>query len=134
MKDAGSLIFEVKEGRTNDSRAAVQMGLSLLCGNTVNEKQLHAAVSRTLGINRRRISRSASHHVQVTNNKSVRWSLVSRKKRNDAISEEHIKLAYHYCASPGVSRPTGNKDIARERISPNKYCEHEKQILEKDLK
>ena len=132
VKDAGSLISEVKEGRTNDSRAAVQMGLSLLCGNTVNEKRLQSAVSRTLGINRRRISRSASHRVQVTNDKSVGWSLVSRKKRNDAISEEHIKLAYDYWAGPGVSRPTGNKkDIARERIRPNEYCEHEKQILEK---
>ena len=132
MKDAGSLISEVKEGRTNDSRAAVQMGISLLCRNMVNEKRLQSAVPRTLGINTHRISRSVSNQVQVTNDKSVSWSLVSQKKRNDAISEEHIKLAYDYWASPGVSRPTRNKkDTTCERIRPNEYCEHEKQILEK---
>ena len=66
------------------------------------------------------------------NDKSVGWSLVSRKKRNDAISEEHIKLTYDCWASPGVSRPTGNKkNTTCERIRPNEYCEHEKQIQKK---
>lgn len=132
VKDAGSLISEVKEGRANDSRAAVQMAIYLLCRNMVNEKRLQSAVSRTLGINRHRISRSVSNQVQVMNDKSVGWSLVSRKKRNDAISEKHIKLAYDCWASPGVSRPTGNKkDTTCERIRPNEYCEHEKQIQKK---
>ena len=108
------------------------MGISLLCRNTVNEKRLQSAVSRTLEINRHRISRSVSNRAQVTNDKSFGPLLVSRKKRTNAISEEHIELAYDYWASPGVSRPTRNKrDTTCEHIRPNEYCEHEKQILEK---
>lgn len=42
VKDAGSLISEVKEGRANDSRAAVQMAIYLLCRNMVNEKRLQS--------------------------------------------------------------------------------------------
>ena len=132
VQDASSLLSEVKDSRCNDSRAAVQMGLSLLCGNTVSGNRLQSSVSEVLGINRRRIAMSTSHRVEVLCDKSLGWTLVKRKKRSDAISEENSKLAYDFWASPGNSRQTGNKkDLARERIGPNKYLEHEKQILEK---
>lgn len=59
-------------------------------------------------------------------------AFVKREKRKDAISEENNKLAYHFWASPGNSRPTSNKkDLACERIGPNEYTEQEKQILKK---
>ena len=132
LKDAGSLLSEVKQSRSNDSRAAVQMGLSLICGETVTENKLQTSVAKSLGINRQRIAMSAIHRAQVLCDKSMGWSLVKRRRRSDAISEEHSKLAYDFWASSGISRPTGNKrDIARQRVGPNDYCEHEKHILEK---
>ena len=133
LKGAGSLLSEVKQSRSNDSRAAVQMGLSLICGETVTDNKLQTSVAKSLGINRRRIAMSAIHRAQVLCDKSIGWSLVKRRRRSDAISEEHSKLAYDFWASPGISRPTGNKrDIACERVRPNDYCEHEKHILEKN--
>ena len=55
---------------------------------------------------------------------------MKRKRRNDATPEEHI--ACDFWASPGISRPTGNKrDVVLEQIAPKEYFEHEKQILEK---
>ena len=133
VKDAAYLICEVKQNHSNDSRAAVQMGLSLVCGTNVTENKLQASVSKSFGINRRRIAMSASHRMQVLCNKTIGWSLVKRRKRNDAIPEEHSKLAYDFWASSGFLRPTGNKRaIAHERVGPNDYCEHEKHILEKN--
>ena len=42
-----------------------------------------------------------------------------------------MKLACDFWASPGISRPTGNKkDIVQERMAPNEYIEHEKQVCE----
>ena len=55
-----------------------------------------------------------------------------RKTRSDALSERERTLAFEFWASPGNSRPTGNKsDVKRKRLGPKEYIEHEKQILEK---
>ena len=133
VKDVGSLLTEVKQGQSNDSRAAVQMGLSLICGDTVTESKLQTSVAKSLCINRRRIAMSAILQAQVLCDKSIGWSLVKWRRRSDTISEEHSKLACNFWASPGISRPTGNKrDISHERVGPNDYCEHEKHILEKN--
>ena len=47
LKDAGSLLSEVKQSHSNDSRAAVQMGLSLICGETVTENKLQTSVAKS---------------------------------------------------------------------------------------
>lgn len=73
-----------------------------------------------------------SHRMKVLCDESVRWTSVKRQKRSDTISDEHCKLASDIWASPGISRPVGNKrEIIRERIGPKNYHKHEKQILEK---
>lgn len=59
------------------------------------------------------------------------WTVVKRKRRNDATPEEHLKIACDFWASPGISRSTGNKkDIVQERIAANEYIEHDEQVLE----
>ena len=59
------------------------------------------------------------------------WTVVKRKRRNDATPKEHLKIACDFWASPGISRSTGNKkDIVRERIAANEYIEHDKQVME----
>ena len=46
--------------------------------------------------------------------------------------KKNRRLAFEFWASPGNSRPTGNKnDVKRKRLGPKDYIEHEKQILEK---
>lgn len=132
VEDARSVLSSLKEKRIDDTRAAVQMGLSLLCGETVKNNNLHSTLSKNLSINRRRLAMCTSHQMKVLCDESVGWTSVQQQKRNDAISDEHCKLACDFWASPGISRPTGNKrDIIRERIGPKNYHEHEKQILEK---
>ena len=50
LKEAGSLLSEVKQSQSNDTRAAVQMGLSLICGETVTENKLQTSVAKRLDI------------------------------------------------------------------------------------
>lgn len=65
VPDAKSLLSDVKESQCNDSRAAVQMDLSLLRRSTVSRNRLQSSVSEALGINRHHIVMSMSHQVQV---------------------------------------------------------------------
>lgn len=132
VKDARSLITSLKDGRSKDSRAAMQCCTSLLCDETVTEKKIQKHVAETLSINRERVRKSMQHRKRVLSDASAGWTDVKRKRRNDATPEEHMKIAFDFWASPGISRPTGNKrDVVRERIVPKEYFEHEKQILEK---
>ena len=132
VKDARSLITSLKDGRSKDSRAAMQCCTSLLCGETVTEKKIQKHVAESLSINRERVRKSMQHRKRVLSDASTGWTDVKRKRRNDATPEEHMKIACDFWASPGISRPTGNKrDVVRERIAPKEYFEHEKQILEK---
>ena len=105
--------------------------VSLLCGDTVSKNKMQKAVAETLTINRERIQSRLKHRIRVLSDRSEGWTVVKRKRRNDATPKEHLKLACDFWASPGISRPTGNKkDIVRERMAPNEYIEHEKQVLE----
>ena len=132
VEDACSVLSSRKEERSDDTRAALQMGLSLLCGETVKNNNLHSTLSKSLNINRRHLAMCTSHWMKVLCDESVRWTSVKRQKRSDAISDGHWKLASDFWASPGISRPMGIKrDITRECIGPKNYHEHEKQILEK---
>ncbi len=55
---------------------------------------------------------------------------VPRKKRKDAIPDDHLKIAKDYWKSK--SRPTGDKrDIKRKRIGLKSYKEHAKHVLDK---
>jgi len=132
VADARNLIQTIKDGRSKDSRAAMQCCVSLLCGDTVSENKMQKAVAETLTINRERIRNGIKHRKRVLSaDTSDGWTAVKRKRREDATPEEHFKLACDFWATPGISRPTGNKkDIVQERIAPNEYIEHEKQVLE----
>ena len=131
VADARSLIQKIKDGRSKDSRAAMQCCASLLCGENVTENKMQKVVAETLSINRERIRSGIRHRKRVLIDKTEGWTAVKRKRRNDATPEEHLKIACDFWASPGISRPTGNKkDIVRERIAANEYIEHERQVLE----
>ncbi len=132
VEDAHSVLSSLKEKRSDDNRAVVQMGRYLLCGETVKNNNLHSTLSKTLSINRRHLAMCTSHRMKVLCDESVWWTSIKRQKRNDAILDEHCKLPCDFWASPRISRPTGNKrDIICERIGPKNYHKHERQILEK---
>lgn len=52
---------------------------------------------------------------------------MKRKRRNDAIFEEYMKIAFEFWVSFGIFRLIGNKrDVVRERIVLKEYFEYEK--------
>ena len=51
VADARNLIQTIKDGRSKDSRAAMQCCVSLLCGDTVLKNKMQKAVAETLTIN-----------------------------------------------------------------------------------
>ena len=130
-QNARYLIQTIKDGRSKDTRAAMQCSVSLLCGATVSENKMQKAVAETLTINRERIRSGIKHRKRVLSDTSEGCTAVKRKRRNDATPVERLKFACDFWASPEISRPTGNKkDIVRERIAPKGYTEHKKQALE----
>ena len=132
INDAMSAITSEKLKRNDTSRAAVSIGIAMLCGESVKASGLTSAASAAFGINRRRIAQSIQRRASALANRESAWMYTHRKTRSDAISEENRRLAFEFWASPGNSRPTGNKnDVKRKRLGPKDYIEHEKQILEK---
>ena len=73
------MIFEVKQQRSIDTRLAVEMGLSLLCGETISGNNLTSSFSKDLNINRRHLAMCSNHRMEVLSNWSVRWTLVKRR-------------------------------------------------------
>ena len=93
VADARNLIQTIKDGRSKDYRAAMQCCVSLLCGDTVSKNKMQKAVAETLTINRERIRSRIKHCKHVLSDTSEGWTVVKRKRRNDATPEEHLKLA-----------------------------------------
>lgn len=131
VQDLKDTLSEVKSKRSDDARAAMNVGISLLCGQNVAATTSKTKIASTLGINRRRISQCLQHRYSAMS-KGTGWTALQRKTRKDATPEEVRRAAYDFWHSPGISRPTGNKrDVARDRIGPKEYVHHEKYILEK---
>lgn len=132
LKDVEHALSSMKERRSDDKRIAADIGLAMVCGEAVARGNLRKPVAKALNINRRRIAMSLTHRFNVLSDPNSLWMYTERKTRSDSIPEEHKKLAHDFWASPTISRPTGNKkDVIRQRVSPNVYVSHEKQILEK---
>ena len=130
MADVSQAVSAMKKKRSKDNCTAVKVGCALLCGQNVTSTRLKSKVSKKVDLPRRRLALANQHRQSVLENK-LRWLDCSRKTRSDAISEATKKLIYEFWASPDVSRPTGNKkDELRERVGPNDYMTHAKQILE----
>ena len=131
IDDAMSMIANEKSKRNDNSRAAVSIGIAMLCGESVKASGLTSAASTAFGINWRRIAQSIQKRASQLANWESAWMYMHRKTRSDALSERERTLAFEFWASPGNSRPTGSKsDVKRKRLGPNEYIEHEKQILE----
>ena len=82
VADACNLIRTIKDGRSKDSRAAMQCCVSLLCGDNVSRNKMQKAVAETLTINRERIRSGIKHWKRVLSDTSEGWTVVKRKRCN----------------------------------------------------
>ena len=91
VDDATSMIANEKSKRNDNSRAAVSIGIAMLCGKSVKASGLTSAASTALGINRRRIAQSIQKRASALANRESAWMCMHRKTRSDALSErEHL--------------------------------------------
>ena len=109
VDDATSMIANEKSRRNDNSRAAVSIGIAMLCGESVKASGLTSAAPTAFGINRRRIAQCIQKRASALANRESAWTYMHRKTRSDALSERERTLAFEFWASPGKSRPTGNK-------------------------
>ena len=132
FKDVSTALQTTKRKRSNDARAAVNVGMSLLCGEAVSKARLRTKVAKKLSINRGQVSKGVKHRTRVLRGEKHCWTLTERRTCSDTFSAEVRKLAHNFWASPLASRRTGNKKDSRvrKRLGPNLYVTHEKQILE----
>lgn len=132
LQDVSSVISCEKTRRNDDSRKVMNVGISLLCGETIESNGLASKAASQLGVSRRRIAMALQHRAAALSSKESAWTYTSRKTRSDAIDDDVKRSVYDFWCAPGISRPTGNKkDVKRKRLGPNDYTEHEKQITEK---
>ena len=73
MNDATSMIANEKSKRNDNSRAAVSIGIAMLCGESVKASGLTSAASTTFGINRRRIAQSIQRRAGALANREWAW-------------------------------------------------------------
>ena len=132
LKDIATAVAITKSKRSSDARAATSSSVAVICGEEVKAGRLKKHLASKIKLNRRRLTKSFVRRTKVLRNEGACWTYTKRKTRSDRVLEQHRKQAYEFWASPGISRPTGNKkDVARKRIARNIYSSHPKQILEK---
>ena len=131
LNDMATALDATKNKRSNDARAAVNVGVSLVSGEVISNARLRTKIAKRLNINRGRVSKGFQHRTKILRGEKQCWTYTERRTRSDALSTEVRKLAHNFWGGPEVSRRTGNKkDTIRKRIAPKVYVQHEKQILE----
>ena len=133
MNDYREALETTKRKRSNDSRAATQASLALLCGKNVKKGKLKNKVAKQLNINRKSVTRAGKLRDKVLKSEKACWTYTERRTRSDAISKEDRKIAHDFWASPNISRISPQKSEAaiRKRIAPKTYVSHARHILEK---
>ena len=131
LNDIATTLGTTKNKRSDDARATVNVGGSLISGEAVSNARLGTKIAKRLNINRGRVSKGFQHRTKILRGEKRCWTYTECKTRSDALSEEVRKLVHNFWAGPEVSHRTGNKkDTIRKRIAPKVYVQHEKQILE----
>ena len=113
LNDIATALGTTKNKRSDDARATVNVGVSLISGEAVSNARLRTKIAKRLNINRGRVSKG----FQLLRGEKRCWTYTERKTRSDALSEEVRKLAHDFWAGPEVSCRTGNKTLS-ERGSP----------------
>lgn len=130
LNDIATALGTTKNKRSDDARATVNVGVSLISGKAVSNAWLRTKVAKRLNINRGRVSKGFQHCTKILQEGKQCWTYTELKTRSDALSEEVKKSGHDFWAGPEVSRRTGNKGTIQKRIALKVYVQHEKQILE----
>ncbi len=106
-----------------DKRKVYTTGIELATSSAPGKSPPMSKLCKQLGVGRKKISSKQKIAL-------LEKSFASRKKRKDAIPNNHLEIANEYWITK--SRPTGDRrDIKRKRIGPKSYKEHAKHVLEK---
>ncbi|WAR17050.1 hypothetical protein MAR_031644 [Mya arenaria] len=123
-------ISRSKIKRSDEKSVEMHTIIASVSGENISQSKAKTNLAKRLGVSVRRISGVQRGKV-LTSDKSC-WFYTKKKTRSDKISDENKKLIYEFWMSPGISRPTGNKqDVKRHRTGPKCYLSHPIHILEK---
>ena len=97
IDDDTSMIANEKSKRNDNSRAAISIGIAMLCGKSVKASGLKSATSTAFGINRRRIAQSKS-----TGKSGIGVDVHAQKDQGHALSERERTLAFEFWEAPAT--------------------------------
>ena len=94
MNDYREALETTKSKMSNDSRAATQASLALLCGKNVKKGKLKNKVAKQLNMNRKSVTHAGKLRDKVLKSEKACWTYKERQTRSDAISKEDRKIAH----------------------------------------
>ncbi|XP_052769500.1 uncharacterized protein LOC128209494 [Mya arenaria] len=125
-------ISRSKIKRSDEKRAEMHTIIASVSGENISQSKAKTNLAKRLGVSVRRISGGQRLRGKVLTSDKSCWFYTKKKTRSDKISHENKKLIYEFWMSPGISRPTGNKqDVKRHRTGPKCYLSHPIHTLEK---
>ncbi|XP_062600261.1 uncharacterized protein LOC134261881 [Saccostrea cucullata] len=128
IENLQEIISTTKKQRSKTAVTVMEVITTSVSSEKINKKQ----VSRSLGLSSKRLSRGKRHRATVLKTDAACWNFTNRKTRSDAINDDHKKIVYNFWTSPGISRPTGNKnDVKRMRTGRKQFVSHALYVLEK---
>ncbi|MES9884023.1 MAG: hypothetical protein ABW185_24515 [Sedimenticola sp.] len=130
LNNIRSFIGTAKHKRSNDARNTMNVISASVSGENLSKKRLYLA--NKLGVTPRRLSGGKRIRKELFKGDKSCFQFTERKTRSDCISAENKKLIYEFWKSPGISRPSCNKnEIKRVRLGKNVYSSHALHVLEK---
>ena len=100
LNDIATALGTTKNKRSDDARATVNVGVSLISGKAVSNARLRTKIGKRLNINKGRVSKGFQHRTKILRGEKRCWTYTERKTRSDALSEEVRKLAHDFWAGP----------------------------------
>ena len=88
FQDVSTALDATKDKRTDDARAAVNIGVSLVSGEAVSNARLRNKVAKKLNINRRRMIKGFQQCNRILHGKKHCWTYTERRTCSDVISAE----------------------------------------------
>lgn len=79
LNDMATALNATKSKQSNDARAAVNVGVSLISGEEVSNSRLRSKLAKKLNINRNRVSRSFQHCTKILRGERQCWTYTERQ-------------------------------------------------------
>lgn len=129
LENVTGILYQTKKARDNTTLTFRNAVVASVSGENVSCK---VKLSSKLGVSTRKLHGGNKLRKTILTSEGSAYTLIDRRIRKNAISNDVKRIAYNFWLSAGVSRPTGNKkDVKRERMGPNIYVRHMVHLLEK---